>query len=868
MAADGSATPVRATWDRGLVTMTVPGELVARSAFPAVLDPIVGPEVAVDDPVVGPPGARSYEPAVATSGSGYLAVWRDTRFGNSSAIFGTRLSDAGLPLDPLGILVDEAPTNVLALPSVVFANGAYLVAWEDRGGTGADIGTATISSGGVVTPVVSPAASASAELTPALAARGDEALLVFRSASTVRASLFTGGAFDPAFDVSTGVDPVVAADPSGDYLVAWSQGATNPDLRGRFVSAAGAVSGGAFAISAANGDQVEASLSFNGVAFVAVWRNNADIYGARISTAGVVIDTRVESGNVVGGVPVSANPSLQEQPTVACNGLDCLTAWVDRRDSDPLGADVYALILGPGFIPGSDFAISALDRQQLEPAAIASGSGWFMVWRDNSIGLQYPFGARIASDGSLIDPDGILLATGNNAQVDEVTARSTDSWLLLWSDSRSVGNDILGVRFDAPGNKIDDAPLRVTGAPRQQNLPDVAFDGARYVTVWSDARGSNRDIFAGRVETSGDTLDGDGFAVTTATRDQTLPAVAWSDGDDGLVVWQDRRNGNFDIFAAVIGGDGTVIASDIPVCDTSGDQLRPSVAFDPVRSAYLVVWSDRRGGNGENDIYGARIDTSGNVLDPDGVAINTAPGMQLTPDVAYSQDEFLVVWEDRQTDLLGDITGARVTVDGTLDVLDVDGIDVRASAGVQGRPSVATTLRGFAVAWSDGTDVTTTGLDIIATYVSADGTQAEGPFTISNEDGDEREPALAGAADRSTLLASYVRSDETIGAPRVFARLIDEDTDGDGIGDATDNCPEIANPGQEDEDGDGIGDVCDGNEDAGPGDGGPGDDGGFGAIKDDGGCGCRSGSPPGGGGAALVLLALALAFRRRRRHQV
>jgi len=113
-----------------------------------------------------------------------------------------------------------------------------------------------------------------------------------------------------------------------------------------------------------------------------------------------------------------------------------------------------------------------------------------------------------------------------------------------------------------------------------------------------------------------------------------------------------------------------------------------------------------------------------------------------------------------------------------------------------------------------------------------------------------------------------VRSDETIGAPRVFARLIDEDTDGDGIGDATDNCPEIANPGQEDEDGDGIGDVCDGNEDAGPGDGGPGDDGGFGAIKDDGGCGCRSGSPPGGGGAALVLLALALAFRRRRRHQV
>src|SRR5262249_2521327 len=51
----------------------------------------------------------------------------------------------------------------------------------------------------------------------------------------------------------------------------------------------------------------------------------------------------------------------------------------------------------------------------------------------------------------------------------------------------------------------------------------------------------------------------------------------------------------------------------------------------------------------------------------------------------------------------------------------------------------------------------------------------------------------------------------TAGTPRpnTSACAIPPDTDGDGVPNAADNCPFVANPTQADTDGDGVGDACD-----------------------------------------------------------
>ncbi|MFH0777302.1 MAG: hypothetical protein V2A71_01595, partial [Candidatus Eisenbacteria bacterium] len=146
---------------------------------------------------------------------------------------------------------------------------------------------------------------------------------------------------------------------------------------------------------------------------------------------------------------------------------------------------------------------------------------------------------------------------------------------------------------------------RYAGATDHQELADAAFDGTRSLVVWMDGRlESGYDVFGARIDTAGVVLDRGGIAISCAPGFQCSPAVAF-DGANYLVVWQDWRSGTErQIYGARVDTLGTVLdTAGIAISTVAGWQDSPAIAFDGTN--YLVVWEDTRGA--DRDIYGARV---------------------------------------------------------------------------------------------------------------------------------------------------------------------------------------------------------------------------------------------------------------------
>jgi len=508
-----------------------------------------------------------------------------------------------------------------------------------------------------------------------------------------------GAVLDPsgiAISTAGGREPAVVFDGT-DFFVVWTDqrnGIYNPDVYGARVTRAGAVlDPSGIAISTAAYSQYRPTVAFDGTNLLVTWADgrssNYDIYGARVTPSGIVLDST--------GIAVSTAVDDQNAPAVAFDGTSFLVVWQDARSGR--GDDIYGARVTPSgaVLDSSGIAVSTAVDDQGNPALAFDGTNFLAVWQDVRTGVDDDvYAARVNQAGVVLDPSGIAVSTAAYWQVLAAVAFDGTDFLVVWQDARSNSTyDIYGARVSQAGVVL--AGIRVCSAAGHQQHPSVAFADTNFLVVWQDVRSSrDDDVYAARVTPSGTVLDPSGIVVSTVSSSQYHPAVA-SDSANFLAVWEDWRGGaDADVYGARVTPSGTVLdPSSIALSRAALNQNSAAVAFGGTN--YLVVWEDYRQGT-YSDIYGARVTLGGLVLDPGGIAISTAARSQRYPAIAFDGENFLVVWQGTGSGSI-DIYGARVTPYGT--VLDSAGIAISTAAYGQYFPAIAYDGAGYLVVWQD-----------------------------------------------------------------------------------------------------------------------------------------------------------------------
>jgi hypothetical protein len=128
-----------------------------------------------------------------------------------------------------------------------------------------------------------------------------------------------------------------------------------------------------------------------------------------------------------------------------------------------------------------------------------------------------------------------------------------------------------------------------------------------------------------------------------------------------------------------------ILPGDAGLTASAGRDETPALARGG--NTVLAVWADSRTNlfspppfneeQGARDIYAARLDAAGHLIDEIPIVVNADFGVQQLPRAAWNGDHWLVVWESQEPTQFyyaSTIQAARVAPDGT--VLDADPIDV------------------------------------------------------------------------------------------------------------------------------------------------------------------------------------------------
>ncbi|HVN68000.1 MAG TPA: hypothetical protein VMT55_06470, partial [Candidatus Sulfotelmatobacter sp.] len=301
-------------------------------------------------------------------------------------------------------------------------------------------------------------------------------------------------------------------------------------------------------------------------------------------------------------------------------------------------------------------AVAKVKADQTNPQIIPDGAGGALVaWEDSRSNANMIYAQRITAGGQHAWTQGSLPLTKTLSRQGKpvMVPDGKGGAIIAWEDERDPLSlkDIYGQRVSGKGELLwDKNGLKICGENGDQAEPDMISDGkGGAILTWTDYRQGDRnpDIYAQRVAISGKLLwDGNGVVVCGAPDIQCSPRIARAKTGGIYIVWTDRGGGSYDIYAQRLNADGKTqwLTDGIPVCQAARTQQNPIPLV--LGEKLMVVWEDYRNGNW--DIFANSLSAQGKLLwSADGVPVASLPFTQYSPQVIGWKDGGLIfTWED------------------------------------------------------------------------------------------------------------------------------------------------------------------------------------------------------------------------------
>ncbi len=202
---------------------------------------------------------------------------------------------------------------------------------------------------------------------------------------------------------------------------------------------------------------------------------------------------------------------IQEYPEIIPTGYGgAIFAWQDWRSGDPAAYIQHLDYWGARVWPLNGFAVTSLAGTNRRPRLVSSGvtAGSVVVWEQGVGCFKDIYAQRFDGAGAAQwTVDGVSVCTASLNQTEPRIASDKEGNLfIIWVDGRiAYESDIYAQKLSSSGTPIWAANgVSVCSAPLTQADPWIVTDATRGIlAVWTDARSSNNDVYAQRIEENG-----------------------------------------------------------------------------------------------------------------------------------------------------------------------------------------------------------------------------------------------------------------------------------------------------------------------------------------------------------------------------